>query len=158
MTESREHKLFISSPISGWILVVGAGLPDPSEDVDRCYHFLIELSRRLGHLQFFSYNRVLNHHAWALLERGCVFRAYAWAGQTLWNQGPVTAAEKEVGMVCFDYGADPEDYALTENWMLNPEKVNRLAGWWSVDPATIGDKTRLTRHGIVGERSHSRQG
>ena len=53
------------------------------------------LSRKLGHVQFFSANRVLNHHSWALLDQGEVFRAYAWAGETLGNQGPLTAAEKD---------------------------------------------------------------
>jgi hypothetical protein len=157
ITEAREDKLFISRPISGWILVIGNGLPEPADDVDKCYHFLVELSRKLGHVQFFSFNRALNHHSWALIERGCVFRAYAWAGRTLWNQGPVTAAEKDVGMVCFDYAADPADYALQESWTLNPEKVSRLAGWWSLDPSNLADKVWQARQGIVGDLSHSRQ-
>ena len=157
INEAGEHKLFISSPINGWILVVGAGLPEPAEDVDKCYLFLMELSRKLGHLQYFSFNRVLNHHAWALIERGCVFRGYAWAGRTLWNQGPLTAAERDVGMVCFGYLADPSDSALQEAWTLNTEKVGRLAGWWSIDPSTISERTWLARQGIVGDLSHSRQ-
>ena len=156
ITEAGEHKLFVSPAINGWILVVGAGLPEPGDDVDKCHHFLMELSRKLGHVQFFSVNRVLNHHAWALIERGCVFRAYAWAGRTLWNQGPLTAAEKDVGMVCFDYATDPADYALQDTWTNNPEKIGRLAGWWSVDPSTIGEKASAARHGIVGDLSHSR--
>src|SRR5947207_518256 len=28
-----EKKLFISPPVKGWILVIGSGLPEPSEDV-----------------------------------------------------------------------------------------------------------------------------
>ncbi len=157
ITEARDHKLFISPPISGWILVVGAGLPEPSEDVDKTYLFLMELSRKLGHVQFFSFNRVLNHHSWAIVERGCVYRGYAWAGRTLWNQGLLTAAEKDVAMACFDYTVDPTEYAHDEAWAMNAEKVSRLAGWWSIDPFCIGERTWLARPGIVGNVSHFRE-
>src|ERR1041385_7685818 len=50
---SGEGQLFISPPVNGWVFVVGAGLPDPGEDVDVCFRFLVELSRRVGQVQFF---------------------------------------------------------------------------------------------------------
>src|SRR5690242_14444365 len=34
-----EQKLFIAPPVKGWILVMGSGLPEPSEDVDACFRF-----------------------------------------------------------------------------------------------------------------------
>src|ERR1700678_3758609 len=40
LAEARDDKLFISPSISGWVLVVGSSLPEPVEDVDRCYRFL----------------------------------------------------------------------------------------------------------------------
>src|SRR5262249_33719123 len=83
-----EEKLFIAPPVKGWILVTGSRLPDPSEDVDACFRFVLELSRKLGQVQFFCANRVLQHHAWIKVERGLVLRAYAWAGKTVWQQGP----------------------------------------------------------------------
>src|SRR5580658_910607 len=83
LAEAREDKLFISPPISGWALVVGPGLPEPAEDVDLCYRFLTGLSRKLGQVQLFSASRVVNYHSWALLDRGRVYRGYAWAGETL---------------------------------------------------------------------------
>ncbi len=85
MSRLSERRLFVSPPIKGWILVVGHGLPDPSDDIDRCFHFLAKLSRTLGEIQFFSANRPVNHHAWVRAESGQVRRAYAWAGETLWN-------------------------------------------------------------------------
>ncbi|MGI8965882.1 MAG: hypothetical protein ACR2H1_07320, partial [Limisphaerales bacterium] len=103
LVEARQDKLFISPPISGWILVVGSGLPEPGDNIDRCYHFLVRLSRQLKQVQYFCADRILNHHAWAILDAGEVFRAYAWAGQTLWNQGLITAAEKELKILCLDY-------------------------------------------------------
>jgi len=154
LIEARDHKVFISPPIGGWILIVGGGLPDPSEDVDRCFHFLVGLSRKLGHVQHFSCNRALNYHSWALLEKGEVFRAYAWAGETLWNQGPVTAAERELKMQCFDYGFEPANFSLRESLITNCEKINRLAGRWSLDPVSIPEEVWNSRRGVVGDFSH----
>lgn len=156
LVEAHEDRIFISPPISGWILVVGSGLPDPAEDVDRCYHFLANLSRKLGHVQFFNTSRVLYHHGWALMEKGHVFRAYAWAGETLWNQGQITAAEKELEIACFDYGSDQNIFILKEALSLNAEKVNQLAARWSVDPNAISESDWNAARGIVGDFSHSK--
>ena len=155
LSEAREDKLFISPSISGWVLVVGFGLPGPFEDVDRCFRFLTGLSRKLGQVQFFTASRIVNHHAWALLEKGHVYRAYAWAGETLWNQGPLTAAEKDLELLCFDYGADEDIFSAKEALSANSEKVNQLAARWSLDPATL-PPSAWGGHGIVGELSHSK--
>lgn len=150
LVETREDKLFVSPPISGWVLVVGPGLPEPAEDVDFCYRFLRELSRKLGNVQFYSVNRVLSHHAWALLEGGEVYRAYAWAGETLWNEGFVTAAERELEMVCFDYGVEANVFSSREALSGVSEKLNQLAARWSLDPAALPQST-WKAHGVVGE-------
>ena len=81
------QKLFIAPPVNGWILVTGSGLPEPGEDIDACFRFVLELSRKLGHVQFFHANPVLDHHAWVRAESGRVVRAYAWAGQTALEPG-----------------------------------------------------------------------
>jgi len=155
LAEARDDKLFISPPISGWILVVGSGLPEPAEDPDRCFHFLTALSRKLGHVQFFSVSRVVNYHGWVLLDKGQVYRAYAWAGETLWNQGPVTAAEKDLNMLCLEYASDRNPFSMREALSANSEKVNQLAARWSIDPAAI--PTEMWRgRGIVGAFSHSK--
>ena len=155
LAEAREDKLFISPSISGWVLVVGSGLPEPAEDADQCYHFLTALSRKLGHVQFFSVSRVVHYHCWALLERGHVYRGYAWAGETLWNQGPVTAAEKDLEMVCMEYASEQSPFAMREVFSANCEKINQLAARWSIDPAAIPPEMWRGR-GIVGAFSHSK--
>ncbi len=156
LIEARDHRLFISPPVSGWILVVGSSLPDPAEDVDKCYRFLTGLSRKLGHVQFFSTNRVVTHHAWALIDKGRVFRAYAWAGETLWNQGPVTAAEKDLKLTCFDYGDGTAGFERKDSISLNTERVSLLASRWSLDPTAIDDRQCKSEYGITGELSHSK--
>jgi hypothetical protein len=155
LIEAREDKLFISPSISGWVLVVGSGLPGPFEDVDDCFRFLSDLSRKLGQVQFFSASRVVNQHAWVLMERGRVFRAYAWAGETLWNQGLLTAAEKELGLRCFEYGSEPNLFSVKDELAANSERIGQLAARWSLDPAMIGSGS-WSGHGIVGGLSQSK--
>src|SRR5688572_19265725 len=36
--KTGDRRLFVSPPLDGWILVVGQGLPDPADDIDRVYH------------------------------------------------------------------------------------------------------------------------
>lgn len=155
LLEARDNKLFISSSIAGWVMVVGSGLPGPFEDVDECFRFLNTLSRKLGQVQFFCASRVVNHHAWVLMERGRVYRAYAWAGETLWNEGPLTAAEKDIGMTCFDYASEQNPFSVKEEITANSERVSQLAARWSIDPSSLGSSSGKG-HGIVGGLSGSR--
>lgn len=150
-----EQKLFVSPPISGWILVIGSALPDPAEDVDACFRFMLELSRKLGTVQFFSANCMLNHHAWAQAEGGHIVRGYAWAGRTVWTQGVMTPAECDLGMRCFDY-ADPSDvpqFGASDAGCNNSDKVHLLAARWSVDPEDLDERFIEQEWGIVGEPS-----
>ncbi len=152
---ARDQKLFISPPVGDWILVVGPGLPDPGDDPDLCFHFLTRLSRKVGHVQFFCVNRVLHHHAWARLDEGRVHRAYAWAGQTVWNQGPFTLMEAKVGLKCYNYFEQVQrgDFSQHDPVASNTEKVPMLAARWSVDPSTIDDRQFKSGHGIAGDLS-----
>ncbi len=148
-----DEKLFIAPPLNGWILVTGSELPDPGHDVDTCFRFLVEASRKLGHLQFFSANHVLHHHAWARVDEGQVVRAYAWSGTTVWNQGPRTQAEMELGLRCFDYGEHEDEslFIAPEIVATNAEKVSLLAARWSLDPAHINERFIERARGIAGE-------
>ena len=150
-----EEKLFIAPPVKGWILVMGSGLPDPSEDVDVCFRFVLELSRRLGQVQFFSASRVLHYHAWVRADGGRIVRAYAWAGKTLWNQGPRTAAEKELELKCFGYleNIEPTAFGQPDIPSLNVDKIPLLAARWSIDPGRIDARLLRMERGIAGESS-----
>jgi len=150
---TRDQKLFIAPPLNGWILIVGSGLPDPSDDVDATFRFLTALSRKLGRVQFFAANRILGHHTWARIEAGRVVRAYSWAGKTLWNQGIKTRAELELGMKCFHYFESPEPAAFGQPDVIatNTEKVPLLAARWSLDPAAVDERLFEQSRGIAGE-------
>ena len=147
------HGFFIGPPVNGWIIVTGSGLPNPGTDVDECFYFLTGLSRKLGYVQFFQADRVLHHHAWMSVENGVVTRAYAWAGETVWNQGRKTAAETELSMKCFGYGEHPDaaSWAAAEWTATNVAKVPLLAARWSLDPARIDERLRNHANGVAGE-------
>lgn len=150
-----EEILFIAPPVKGWVLVMGSGLPDPSEDVDACFRFVLQLSRRLGQVQFFSASRVLHYHSWVMADSGRIQRAYAWAGKTLWTQGSVTSAERELGLKCFDYLelSEPPEYGRPDVPCLNVEKLPMLAARWSIDPGRIDARFLQLERGIAGEPS-----
>jgi len=150
-----KRRFFIGPPVNGWIIVTGSGLPNPSCDVDDCFRFLSDLSQRLGHVQLFHADRILHHHAWARAENGVVTRAYAWAGETIWNQGAKTPAEIELSMKCFRYGEEPNanSWAAVEWTAANVGKVPLLATQWSLDPARLNDRARNHAGGIAGESS-----
>ncbi|MBS33477.1 MAG: hypothetical protein CMO68_03625 [Verrucomicrobiales bacterium] len=145
-------RLFVSPPVNGWVVVMGGALPDPSEDIDACYHFLADMSGRLGHLQFFHGNPALGHHAWAKLIERKVVRAYAWIGETVWNQGDATRAEQKTGMRCFDYLEDGDEgsYQRWETVGANVDRLPVLASIWSVDPVVFEDAAMRLKPGWGG--------
>ncbi len=148
-----ERKLFVSPPVKGWILIVGNGLPDAGEDVDKLYHFLMKIANELGSVQYFSANRVVNHHSWVRIENNRVYRAYAWAGETLWNQGDSTAAERELGLKCYEYGASPLPFPFSarDTNVANTDKVIQLAARWSIDPMAVNSHNLKASLGIAGD-------
>ncbi len=148
-----ERSLFIAPPVNGWTLVFGAGLPEPGEDVDVTFRFLRGLSRKLGQVQFFQADTLLQHHAWVLTESGRVVRAYAWAGATVWNQGVKTPAEIALGVKCFGYGetTTASDWTVADYLVANVEKVPQLARRWSLDPSEIDRRTLARARGIAGQ-------
>ena len=142
-----EHEFFISPRVNGWVIVTGLAIPTPDNDVDECFRFLVSLSRKLGHVQFFQAEKFLHYHAWARLDYGCVTRAYAWAGETLWNQGGKTVPETELGVKCFGYGDPcPSNVART-----NTDKVSQLAARWNFDPASVDERSLNRALGVAGE-------
>jgi hypothetical protein len=147
-----DAQLFIAPPVKGWILVIGEALPDPLEDVDACFRFVLELSRKLGQVQLFSASRVVCHHAWVKAERGRVQRAYAWAGRTVWQQGTPTPAEKELDLKCFDYSeaAERSSFNQADPAAVNVEKVPLLAARWSLDPGRVDERHLEYEHGVAG--------
>ncbi len=153
LTEARDHMLFVAPPVDGWVLVVGHSLPDPADDSDRSFHFLRRISQQLGHVQYFSFNRVVNHHAWAIVDQGEVFRAYAWADEVVWNHGPLTAAERELKMCIRPYASESDRPLSSNEAQANCDTLTRLAARWGIDPAMVAEEVSSGDGGCVGRVS-----
>ncbi len=141
LARCREPELFLSPPVQGWSLVIGASLPDPSHDIDRCHRFLTGLSAEIGEVQFFATDRVLNVHTWARLRDGRVVRGYSWSGETQWNEGKVSLDERLLGLRSREYGdeAEPPAYGEVSPEQTNSERVILLARRWSIDPIAASE-------------------
>jgi hypothetical protein len=151
---AAEHRVFVTPPVDGWVLVFGAGLPEPSDDVDEFYRFLTALSRRIGLVLYFCSRRAVGHHAWIKTLNGQIIRAYAWAGTTLWNQGELTQAERDLRLRCQPYGAaEIRPAPMNEAARFNCERVAALAARWSIDPKSIDARMLRQQTGIAGEFS-----
>ena len=150
---ARDRRLFITPPVAGWTLVFGGALPEAREDIDAFYRCLLALSHKLGHVQYFTIDRALNHHGWARAENGKIVRAYVWAGETLWNEGAETATERGLAVRCLAYAesAPASDLTFTDPAAATTEKVAQLAAMWSLNPADIRESRIFTAPGIVGE-------
>ena len=139
---------FVALPLVLPPVVTGLALPNPTEDVDATFLFLTGLSRQLGHVQYFYASRLFHHHAWARLDDGCVTRAYAWTGETVWQQGVETLPEIKTDVKLFAYG----DYTATLlDAEMNFEKVPQLAARWSLDPARVKLNSFRQAKGSAGE-------
>lgn len=149
-------RLFVAPPVKGWVLIAGAGLIPPSEDVDACFYFLSGLARKLDCIQFFNLNRTLLFHSWVKAEHGRIVRAYAWAGLTLWQQGRPTRAETELKLGFLDYAqpirSSEQEHMLKEN----TEKVPLLAARWGLDLARVQEHLVDKDLGVSGVAPHPR--
>ncbi len=157
LSEADPDQIFVSPSVNGWVVVFGEGLPDPDTDIDECFKFLVNMSDRLGHLQYFHGNQALGHHAWVKLIERQVVRAYAWVGETAWNQGSITIAEKKSGMRAFDYfEEDSDSYINWETVRRNVEQLPLLASIWSIDPVVLLDASIRVKPGWIGRLSVKR--
>jgi hypothetical protein len=87
------------------------------------------------------------------LYQGKIVRAFAWAGQTLWNQGTLSTAELKLGAVCHDYLAD-EHLSWREQQEISAGNIDlmpALAARWSIDPAAIDARKIAAFPGLIGE-------
>ncbi len=146
---ARERTLFLSQPVNGWTLLVGGAIPDPVQDVDAVFRCLQKVSAEIGEVQFYSADRVLNFHGWARFRNGRAVRAYACAGEVLWNEGWVSLEERLLGMRCRGYGDELPTlrYGETPADQTNTERVPLLARRWSVDFA-MASELLLAQEGI----------
>jgi hypothetical protein len=141
--------VFVAPPIGPWVLVPGRGLPDASSP--GFLEWVVGLSARLGHVQFFQTHRFTGTCAWALAAGGKVRRAYHFDGGGVpLFEGEVTVDENSLGV-----GTRPESPDDESWWDTTPGEgdVMALAHRWSVDPTTI-EGVATDGRGIAGRLRH----
>ena len=154
IASSARSGVFITPPLGDWTLAVGASL-FPTEELGAFVKPLLEnLSRTFREAQYFCTHRSVGLHAWARAEAGRLLRGYGWLGQppqALWNEGPQTEEERDLG---FLFGDGPSAPVGTENGnhLTTPDEgcVLQLASLWSVDPSTLDEHFSEPAFGLIG--------
>ncbi|TQM78899.1 hypothetical protein FHX81_1185 [Saccharothrix saharensis] len=125
--------VFVTPPIGPWVLVPGRGLPDAASP--GFLEWVVGLSARLGHVQFFETHRFTGTSAWVLAVGGRLRRAYHFDGAGV----PLFEGEVTVDEVALGVGTRPESDDDETWWDTVPGEgdVLALARRWSVDPTTI---------------------
>ena len=137
--------LFVTPPIDGWVLVTGNLEAADTSDVDSRLAFSTALSTRLEtEVQYFGTHRIVEWHAWARIVRGEVVRAHGYVGEsneTLFDVGAATPDELALGF----------KFLNNEGPETRPDErdVTRLAGRWSIDPTTLGERAAVGDGWIV---------
>ncbi len=157
VVHAYKSEVFVTPPLSSWTLAVGSPLfvsGDPSQVVKP---LLGRLSRQFGEAQYFCTHRVVELHVWAKAVQGRLVRGYGWIGergQTLWDEGEQTPAERDLGFRFFDErspDAAGEGYWARQDLSFpDEEAVMRLAAVWSLDPTTLDQRFKEPGLGLLG--------
>ena len=158
LARAYDGDVFVTPPVDGWILAVGAALGDaldwerlgPGDD------WTTQLSSRLGtEVQLFSTHRGVEWHAWMRANSGVLERAYAYAADdgVVADVGDITEAEDELGCELTGW-SDEDEYGETEP--PDESHVMEVAGRWSVDPTEIEDHYPELGPGWAGALPRSR--
>ncbi|MBT3068770.1 hypothetical protein [Rhodoferax sp. U11-2br] len=95
--------VFISPPVTGWVLVVGLALPYPDRrsqgrnaNIDSRFNAMFgALVANFDEVQFFGSYRVVGFEAWGRANGGRIEREFCYAdGEVYANVGPQTSVEK----------------------------------------------------------------
>lgn len=150
--------VFLCPALDGWTLVhTGLSLMPGEANTEGAVGALIRrLSRTFGAAQYFGSYRVAGMAAWYAAQEGVLTRAYAFAdGQYFANLGPVSAAERAVGLG--DIGGLSPDELMQPGVHadeVEPEQpyITRypteddpadIAAQWSIDPRTLDQRADL---------------
>jgi hypothetical protein len=101
--QTHEPWVFVSPPIDGWVLAVGAWFPypvtiDEHRDIGQKFDVLFSrLMRRFDDVQFFGSHRGVDFVTWARAVQGKPTRIFGFAdGDALANVGEQTSAEAQL--------------------------------------------------------------
>ena len=138
-----ENRIFVSSPVNGWVFVAGHSLPQPHGRafVDKCTPLLLELAGRFPEIQYFASYPEVDLFAWAKIKSGRLIRAFGVGDEgVIWTQGRTTRDERTLGLRLFELrGVRGRRGDAGGELLMHPtqEHVMRLAGYWSLNPTLL---------------------
>lgn len=142
-TEFGPSRIFVSSPVDGWVFVIGTALPHPQGRafVDKCTPLLMHLGERFKDVQYFASYPELDLFAWAKVHSGRLIRAFGVGDEgVIWNRGRTTREERTLGLKLFELrGVRGRKGDAGGELLMHPtqEHVMRVAGHWSINPTLL---------------------
>ncbi|MCI0705759.1 MAG: hypothetical protein L0241_32260 [Planctomycetia bacterium] len=152
--------VFVTPPLGDWTLAVGTPLLPP-EGIEAFVKPLLEqLSREFRDAQYFCTHREAELHVWARAKKGKLLRGYGWLGEPrriLWNEGPQTKDERNLGIRFTDGRTEPVETEPAEG-LTNPDEgcVMQLALLWSIDPTSLDEHFQEPVMGLLGAVDRSK--
>lgn len=155
---SYDSSVFVTPPISTWVLATGVVLGTPFGADPDPWGTLLALSKRFGQAQVYVTHRVVDLHVWARADSGRLLRAYGYLGEegrTLYDVGQPTPEEQQLGFRFFDERspeAQRDDY-WERNDLTYPdeESVMAIARKWSIAPIDISAPA-ISTEGLIGQQ------
>jgi len=162
----EDQWVFVSPPVSGWVMAVSTSWPYPTaethHDIGKKFDLLFSrLMKRFDDVQFFGSHRVVDFAAWARAVDGKPIRLFGWSGcngEVFMNSGSQTPEEAKLGLVdlsglslqdstdaifkAAEEDGEKEDAGeeSTRRAFPNEDVVVELAGLWSIDPSMLHEQ------------------
>ncbi|MBV9508725.1 MAG: hypothetical protein JO303_00405, partial [Caulobacteraceae bacterium] len=105
----RKPLVFVSPPVSGWVLAVGEALPYPVDDCEYAEQLAVgaqfdtlmqTLAARFSEVMFFGTDRRCGFTCWVRASGGAVERALCQVDpEVVANRGPQSAAERQLNLI-----------------------------------------------------------
>ena len=154
---ASESGVFLTPPVSGWVLIVGYSLPDLDPDRRDDWESLLRpLAARFRQVCYFGTQRVVGYNAWAKFADGQLVRALAYVGERgeiLVNEGTPTPEEITLNHKFSSLPPGPlegseDDYPPTPD----EEDVLDMAAAWSVSTRELPDLAPNPSSGWVSRK------
>jgi hypothetical protein len=143
-------RVFVSPPVKGWNFIVGLPFSMRTKTVaDSVGPYIVELSKKLGIVNYFLSHRVTEFHIWARAENGKLLRGYCWlgeTGETQWNEGE-PAVERELGWKLIDENSQEND---PDAVIPGEENVMAVARKWCLAPVDLKPEDAGPADGVIG--------
>ena len=130
--------VFVTPPIDGVVFAAGRdAFPCPGEEARRVGEPLLRLAAAFDEALWFATHDGVDYHGWAAARGPELLRGYAYDGDgaaVVWDEGPVTRAESELGF----FVEDPRDRSGDPlQWWPQSGDVLALARALGADPTAI---------------------